>query len=83
MGDKTEAAECYRGAQFTIGLALVPASPDTALPRQETSLYQAIVLLQHDQFGPAGNVGNTNCTRWKDKRGLTYRWLRSFSRCRR
>ena len=79
MNDALDAADCYARSGVTVGLALVPTP--SGQTNQQAGLYQAVVLLQDGLLGPGGNVRATNCTRWQGKRGLTYRWLRSFSRC--
>lgn len=79
MKDADTAYESYRDK--IVALALVPTAWRNTGPFAGANRYQALVLLQHNRFGPAGAVMAANCEQWQGKRGALYSLLRALSRC--
>jgi LysM repeat protein len=79
MNNASAAYSCHRDQ--TVALALVPTARSRTAASVNTGLYQALVLLQHNRFGPAGAVMAANCEQWQGKRGALYWLLRAWSRC--
>lgn len=77
-----EAYDCDIARECNIiALALVPTAWPNTTAFAGAGRYQALVLLQHDLWGPAGAVMAANCEQWQGKRGALYWLLRAWSRC--
>lgn len=79
MQDARTASSFYKDA--VIVMALVPTTSSEATSLAGAQRYQALVLLQHNRYGPAGAVMAANCEQWQGKRGVIYGLLRALSRC--